>query len=46
MNRISRTGDVGLQRPLFAQVEAAARRAGHGAVPDAWGEDFELMRPQ
>ncbi|MGW6496030.1 hypothetical protein [Nonomuraea angiospora] len=35
-----------LQRRLFAQVEAAARRAGHGAVLDAWGEDLDLMRPQ
>ncbi|AWS47547.1 hypothetical protein [Streptosporangium sp. 'caverna'] len=45
-NRISGTGDVSLQRRLFAQVEAAARRAGHGAVLDAWGEDLDLMRPQ
>ncbi|MFI9843517.1 hypothetical protein ACIHFD_41205 [Nonomuraea sp. NPDC051941] len=43
---ISGTGDVPLQRRLFAQVEAAARRAGHGAVLDAWGEDLDLMRPQ
>ncbi len=34
-DRISGTGDVPLQRRLFARVEAAARRAGHGAVPDA-----------
>ncbi|MGV9381456.1 hypothetical protein ACWDRB_36970 [Nonomuraea sp. NPDC003707] len=44
--RISGTGDVPLQRRLFARVEAAARRAGHGAVLDAWGEDLDLMRPQ
>ncbi|MGI5197618.1 hypothetical protein ACQEVY_28980 [Streptomyces sp. CA-288835] len=43
---ISGTGDVPLQRHLFARVEAAARRAGHGAVLDAWGEDLDLMRPQ
>lgn len=43
---ISRTGDVSLQRRLFARVEAAARRAGHGSVLDAWGEDLDLMRPQ
>ncbi|GAA0419271.1 hypothetical protein Acor_28970 [Acrocarpospora corrugata] len=34
------------QRQLFAHVEAAARRAGRGAVPDAWGEDLDLMRPR
>ncbi|SDM10994.1 hypothetical protein [Nonomuraea jiangxiensis] len=45
-DRISATGDVTLQRRLFAQVEAAARRAGHGAVLDAWGEDLDLMRPR
>ncbi|MEV7010342.1 hypothetical protein [Streptosporangium sp. NPDC051022] len=44
-DRISATGDVSLQRRLFARVEAAARRAGHGAVLDAWGEDLDLMRP-
>lgn len=44
--RISGTGDVPLQRHLFARVEAAARRAGHGPVLDAWGEDLDLMRPQ
>ncbi|MFC4007801.1 hypothetical protein ACFOY2_11245 [Nonomuraea purpurea] len=46
VNRISSTGDVDLQRHLFAQVEAVARHAGHDAVLDAWGEDLELMRPQ
>ncbi|MEO3793203.1 hypothetical protein ABGB14_23575 [Nonomuraea sp. B10E15] len=45
-DRISATGDVLVQRRLFAQVEAAARHAGHGAVLDAWGEDLDLMRPQ
>ncbi|CAL9669132.1 hypothetical protein [Streptomyces sp. enrichment culture] len=45
-DRISGVGDVSTQRRLFAQVEAMARRAGHGAVLDAWGEDLDLMRPQ
>ncbi|WP_210583484.1 hypothetical protein [Streptomyces sp. GESEQ-35] len=45
-DRISETGDVSTQRRLFAQVEAVVRRAGHGAVLDAWGEDLDLMRPQ
>ncbi|EGX55922.1 hypothetical protein SZN_30452 [Streptomyces zinciresistens K42] len=45
-DRIAATGDVSTQRALFAQVEAAARRAGHNAVLDAWGEDLDLMRPQ
>ncbi|TXS46257.1 hypothetical protein EAO75_26305 [Streptomyces sp. uw30] len=45
-DHISGTGDVPTQRRLFAQVEAAARRAGHGAVLDAWGEDLHLMRPR
>ncbi|MEU6961530.1 hypothetical protein [Streptomyces chrestomyceticus] len=43
---ISATGEVSTQRGLFAQVEAVARRSGHGAVLDAWGEDLRLMRPQ
>ncbi|SDM33056.1 hypothetical protein SAMN04487981_101148 [Streptomyces sp. cf386] len=46
VDRISASGDVAVQRRLFARVEAAARRAGHGAVLDAWGEDLRLMRPQ
>ncbi|MFE7761275.1 hypothetical protein [Streptomyces sp. NPDC057438] len=46
VDRVSGTGDVSAQRRLFAQVEAVARRAGHGAVLDAWGEDLRLMRPQ
>ncbi|MFE1056994.1 hypothetical protein [Streptomyces rochei] len=45
-DRISSVGDVSTQRRLFAQVEAVARRAGHSAVLDAWGEDLALMRPQ
>ncbi|WP_405910932.1 hypothetical protein OG742_46780 [Streptomyces sp. NBC_00828] len=45
-DRISGTGDASTQRRLFAQVEAVARQAGHGAVLDAWGEDLDLMRPQ
>ncbi|MFJ6657598.1 hypothetical protein ACIQNG_14680 [Streptomyces sp. NPDC091377] len=44
-DRVARTGDVTVQRRLFAQVEAVARRAGHGAVLDAWGADLHLMRP-
>ncbi|ANB04263.1 hypothetical protein SAM40697_0300 [Streptomyces ambofaciens] len=43
---ISATGDVPTQRGLFAQVESVARRSGHSAVLDAWGEDLHLMRPQ
>ncbi|MFC8944044.1 hypothetical protein [Streptomyces rochei] len=45
-DRISSVGDVSTQRRLFAQVEAVARRAGHSAVLDAWGEDLALMRLQ
>ncbi|MFI9161040.1 hypothetical protein [Kitasatospora aureofaciens] len=43
--RITATGEVASQQRLFAQVEAAARAAGHAAVLDAWGEDLLLMRP-
>ncbi len=46
VDRVARTADVTLQRRLFARVEAAARRAGHGAVLDAWGADLDLMRPR
>ncbi|MFG2346953.1 hypothetical protein [Streptomyces phaeochromogenes] len=46
VDRISGMGDVSAQRRLFAQVEAVARRAGHSAVLDAWGDDLNLMRPQ
>ena len=45
VDRIARTGDVSLQRRLFARVEAVARQAGHSKVLDAWGEDLDLMRP-
>jgi hypothetical protein len=44
--RITATGDVATQQRLFAQVETAARAAGHAAVLDAWGEDLLLMRPR
>ncbi|MGC0373813.1 hypothetical protein [Streptomyces sp. SAI-229] len=46
VDRISATGEVSLQRELFARVEAAARQAGHGEVLDAWGEDLALLRPR
>ncbi|WP_028801118.1 hypothetical protein [Streptomyces sp. 142MFCol3.1] len=46
LDRISATGDVSVQRRLFALAEAAAREAGHGDVLDAWGEDLDLMRSQ
>ncbi|MEV3861676.1 hypothetical protein AB0J38_46165 [Streptomyces sp. NPDC050095] len=45
IGRIAGTGDVDLQRRLFARVEAAARKAGHAPTLDAWGEDLLLMRP-
>ena len=44
VGRISATGDAAVQRHLFARVEACVRRAGHGEVLDAWGEDLALMR--
>jgi len=44
VDRVTATGDATAQRHLFARVEAAARRAGHGGVLDAWGEDLDLMR--
>ena len=43
---IATTGDVDLQRELFAQVESMARTAGHDSTLDAWGEDLLLMRPE
>ncbi|MFE1349079.1 hypothetical protein [Streptomyces sp. NPDC058757] len=46
VGRISATGDASAQRRLFARVETAARRVGHGAVLDAWGGDLHLMRPE
>jgi hypothetical protein len=45
VDHIAATGDVARQRHLFTRVETAARRAGHGEVLDAWGEDLQLMRP-
>ncbi|MGW3729236.1 hypothetical protein [Streptomyces sp. NPDC000851] len=45
IGQIAGTGDVDVQRRLFAQVEAVARDAGHGSTLDAWGEDLRLMRP-
>ncbi|MFE4056403.1 hypothetical protein ACFXP3_08935 [Streptomyces sp. NPDC059096] len=45
VDRIAATGEVSAQRRLFARVEEVSRRAGHGAVLDAWGEDLALMRP-
>ncbi|QYX79336.1 hypothetical protein [Streptomyces akebiae] len=46
VSHIAATGDVAAQRELFARVEAVARKAGHGAVLDGWGEDLRLMRPR
>ncbi|MFH0520750.1 hypothetical protein ACHBTE_26685 [Streptomyces sp. M41] len=45
VDRIAASGDAAVQRRLFARVEAAARRAGHRAVLDGWGEDLRLLRP-
>lgn len=45
VGRVAGSGDVSLQRRLFARVEAVAREAGHGPVLDAWGEDLLVMRP-
>ncbi|MCF2530750.1 hypothetical protein [Yinghuangia soli] len=45
LTRIATTCDPTDQRALFAQVEPRARKAGHAAVLDAWGEDLHLMRP-
>jgi hypothetical protein len=44
IGRITATGDVDLQRRLFDEVEAKARKAGHGKVLDDWGDDLDLMR--
>ncbi|MFE5209954.1 hypothetical protein [Streptomyces sp. NPDC056600] len=44
VDRVSATGDAPLQRQLFTLVEAAARRAGHGEVLDAWGDALALLR--
>ncbi|SDD01103.1 hypothetical protein [Glycomyces harbinensis] len=46
VGRIAATADPAVQRRLFADVEAKARKAGHGAVLDAWGADLDLLRPQ
>ncbi|WNZ10737.1 hypothetical protein [Streptomyces sp. 11x1] len=46
VSHIAATGDVATQRDLFARVEGVARKAGHGAVLDGWGEDLRLMRPR
>ncbi|MFF3334601.1 hypothetical protein ACFYWX_34535 [Streptomyces sp. NPDC002888] len=45
LEHIAATADVTAQRALFARVEGMARRAGHGAVLDGWGDDLRLMRP-
>ncbi|MDT0347356.1 hypothetical protein [Streptomyces litchfieldiae] len=37
-------GAPGTLRTLFAEVEPAARAAGHGPVLDAWGDDLRLLR--
>jgi hypothetical protein len=44
VSRISGTGEVEVQQRLFTRVEDTARRAGHDATLDAWGEDLRLMR--
>lgn len=45
IGRIIATGDIDLQRRLFAEVEPKARKAGHGKTLDSWGDDLDLMRP-
>lgn len=45
IRRILADGDPGTQRALFATVERAARRAGHGSVLDSWGTDIDLLLP-
>jgi hypothetical protein len=37
-------GDPHTQRALFTDIEETARRAGHGRVLDAWGDDLGLLR--
>jgi hypothetical protein len=44
IGHITATGSVEAQRALFAEVEARARRVGHGATLDAWGDDLKLMK--
>ncbi|MFF8394101.1 hypothetical protein [Streptomyces sp. NPDC016172] len=45
LRRILADGDPPSQRTLFAEIEEAARRAGHDGVLDAWGTDLRLLRP-
>ena len=45
IGRIVATGDAGIQRGLFAEVERKARNAGHDKILDDWGDDLRLMRP-
>ncbi|MEU0527145.1 hypothetical protein [Streptomyces niveus] len=46
IRRILADGDLDTQRALFATVELAARRAGHGSVLDSWGADIDQLRPR
>ncbi|MFF2183636.1 hypothetical protein [Streptomyces sp. NPDC058155] len=46
IRRILADGDLDTQRALFATVEHAARRAGHGSVLDSWGADIDPLRPR
>lgn len=46
LEAILTTGDATTQREIFADVEAAARAAGHGTTLDAWGTDLTLLRPR
>lgn len=46
IRRILADGDLDTQRALFATVERAARRAGHGSVLDSWGTDIDLLLPR
>ncbi|WP_205327968.1 hypothetical protein [Glycomyces sp. YM15] len=45
ISRIVDTGDTDVQRGLFAEMEAKARKAGHAKTLDGWGDDLHLMRP-
>jgi predicted nucleotidyltransferase len=44
LERIARTGDLEEQRALFREVEAIARRHGHGRVIDGWEPDVAWLR--
>lgn len=44
LRRILADGDANTQRELFADIETAARSAGHDAVLDSWGSDLQLLR--